>query len=232
MAKTAKIPISMTGRERFLGFGYALLDLFFLPAMLNSMNALLIQPLSGAWINFLYFSLNFVFLFAIFSRFLKRSLSYAGKHMGDFLPAAIIGFVVYWFSNILLSFAIVMLFPDYANPNDSSISTMVDGNFAIMAVGAVLLVPMAEELIHRVLIFGTLARKHRLAAYVISAAFFAAIHVVGYLDICSQRDLLLAFLQYLPAGLVLGWAYEKSGTIFAPIAIHTVVNAMGILAMR
>ena len=102
----------------------------------------------------------------------------------------------------------------------------------IMAVGAVLLVPMAEELIHRGLIFGTLARPNRFFGSAVSAVFFAAIHVIGYIGFCSNRDLLLALIQYLPAGIVLGWAYEKSGTIFTPIAIHMMVNAMGIYAMR
>lgn len=232
MAKIAKLPISMTGKEKLLGFGYAVIDLFFLPTLLNAMNAQLINPLSGAWINFLYFSLNFLFLFAIFSRFLKRSLGFAGKHMGDFLLAALAGFGGYWLSNIVLSFLITKFFPDFANPNDGSIAVMVDGNFAIMAVGAVVFVPMAEELIHRGLVFGNLARKSRAAAYIVSAAFFAAIHVVGYIGVSSQLHLLLAFVQYLPAGLLLAWAYERSGTIFAPIAIHMVINAMGIWAMR
>ncbi len=232
MAKTSKLPIPMTGREMLLGFGYAIVDIFFLPALLNTLNAQLIRPLSGAWINFLYFSLNFLFLLAIFSRFLKRSFGYARKHMGDFFMSALAGFGGYWLSNVVFSFVILTFFPDYANPNDGSIAVMAKGNFYIMAVGAVLFVPMAEELIHRGLVFGTLAKSSRFLAYVISAAFFAAIHVVGYVGVFSHRDLVLAFVQYLPAGLMLGWAYERSGTIFAPIAVHMVINAIGIFAMR
>lgn len=232
MAKSKRLSVSMTGHEKLLGFGYAVVDLFVLPAMLNGMNALLIRPLSAAWINFLYFSLNFVFLIAIFHRFLKRSLGYAGKHIPEFFSAAVLGFAVYWVANISLSFVILQFCPDYANPNDGSISDMTGSNFPIMAVGTVLFVPMAEELIHRGLIFGSLLPKNKAAAYIVSASFFAAIHVVGYIGTVSDTSLLLAFVQYLPAGLVLGWAYEKSGTIFAPIVIHTVVNAMGIWAMR
>ena len=232
MAKFAKLPISMTQKEILLGFGYAVIDLFFLPAILNAMNGQLIHPLSGAWLNFLYFALNFVFLFAIFSRFLKRSIVFCGKHLLDVCIAALAGFGGYWLCNVAFSFVILVLFPDYANPNDGSIADMASGNFMIMAVGAVLLVPMAEELIHRGLIFGTLARKNRFLGYAVSAVFFAAIHVIGYIGFCSNRDLLLALIQYLPAGIVLGWAYERSGTIFTPIAIHMMVNAMGIYAMR
>ena len=232
MAKGIRLPITMTDREKLLGFGYALVDLFLLPSLLAGMNDLLAQPLSMAWINFLYFALNFLFLSAIFHRFLKRSIAYGGKNITQLFGAGFLGFVGYWVANFILSFCILRLFPDYANPNDGSIAEMTGGNFPMMAIGTVLFVPMAEELIHRGLVFGLLLPKSKTAAYVISAAVFAAVHVVGYLGSAQELTLVLAFIQYLPAGLVLGWAYEKSGTIFAPMMIHTVINAMGIWAMR
>ena len=232
MAKSVKLPITMTTHEVLLGFGYAAVDLFVLPSLLTRMNTLLAQPLSMAWINFLYFALNFVFLTTIFHRFLKRSIAYGSKNLIQLFGAAFLGFVAYWVANFILSFCILRLFPDYANPNDGSIAEMTGGNFPIMAVSTVLLVPMAEELIHRGLVFGQLLPKSKVAAYVISATLFSAVHVIGYLGSTQELTLLLAFIQYLPAGLVLGWAYEKSGTIFAPMMIHSVINAMGIWAMR
>ena len=232
MSKSLRFPITMTSREKLLGFGYALVDLFLLPSLLSSMNGLLARPLSAAWINFLYFSLNFLFLTTIFHRFLQRSLVFAGKNITQLFGAAFLGFVAYWVANLALSFCILKLFPHYTNPNDGSIAEMTGGNFPMMAIGTVLFVPMAEELIHRGLVFGLLAPKNKTVAYLVSACLFAAIHVVGYLGSVEEISLLLAFIQYLPAGLVLGWAYEKGGTIFAPMVIHTVINAMGIWAMR
>ena len=82
------------------------------------------------------------------------------------------------------------------------------------------------------LVFGLLLPKSKTAAYLVSAALFAAIHVVGYAGSVDLTSLVLAFIQYLPAGLVLGWAYEKGGTIIAPMVIHMAINAMGIWAMR
>ena len=232
MAKSIRLPITMTNREKLLGFGYALADLFLLPSLLAGMNQLLARPLSMVWINFLYFALNFVFLTTIFHLFLKRSLIFGGKNITQLFGAAFLGFVAYWSANLALSICIMKLFPDYANPNDGSIAEMAGGNFPIMAIGTVLFVPVAEELIHRGLVFGLLLPKSKVAAYGISTALFAAVHVIGYLGSTQELTLLLAFIQYLPAGLVLGWAYEKSGTIFAPMVIHAVINAMGIWAMR
>ena len=40
----------------------------------------------------------------------------------------------------------------------------------------------------------------------------------------------LAFLQDLPAGLCLAWAYERSGSIWVPIGMHMLINAMSLAA--
>ena len=53
---------------------------------------------------------------------------------------------------------------------------------------------------------------------------FAIIHILGYIGKYSLLELLLAVLQYLPAGLCLAWSYTKADTIFAPVIIHAVIN--------
>ena len=63
-------------------------------------------------------------------------------------------------------------------------------------------------------------------------AAFSLAHIVGYLGSYSLREMVVCFLQYLPAGLCLAWSYTKSDTIFAPIVIHALVNAWGIWQMR
>ena len=40
---------------------------------------------------------------------------------------------------------------------------------------------------------------------------------------------MLSLVQYLPAGLILAWSYEKSQTLAAPIAIHTIINAISMV---
>ena len=74
--------------------------------------------------------------------------------------------------------------------------------------------------------------KSRWAAYVVSALCFCLPHVSAYIGSYEWTVLVLCFVQYLPAGLMLAWSYEKSNTIFTPILIHTIINAFGIYAMR
>ena len=92
----------------------------------------------------------------------------------------------------------------------------------------VILVPLVEEVLYRGLIFRNLYRSSQVAAYLVSMAAFAAIHVLAYIGSESVTTLVLCFLQYLPAGLCLAYAYRKSDTILAPILMHIAINQVAL----
>ena len=75
--------------------------------------------------------------------------------------------------------------------------------------------PIAEELVFRSVLYGWL-RRHMLpmGSAIISAACFSIVHGV------SVRS-----LSFFLTGLVLAWAYERSGSIFPAIIIHGTFNA-------
>ena len=74
--------------------------------------------------------------------------------------------------------------------------------------------------------------KNKAAAYLVSMAAFAAIHVLGYIGSEDLGRLVLCFIQYLPAGLCLAWTYTKADNILAPTLVHAIVNAVAIGALR
>ena len=230
--KTKRLTIHLTNREQIWAFFYLLFSLVLLPELLAVMNGYLPSPLGKVWINFLYFAINFLAVIWIFGGFFQRSLIYAGQHIGDFLLAVVAGFVAYWTCTWGLSWVFGQYFPDFSNLNDGSITGMVGTNFTVMFISTVILVPVAEESLHRGLIFGFLYPKHHAIAYSVSTAFFSLVHILGYVGLYSPLHLVLAFLQYVPAGLCLAWAYRKSGSIFAPMLMHAVINAMGMFAQR
>ena len=232
MSNSPKLAVSMNDKERIWGFLYLLAELFALPAALEAMNRLLPAPLPDAWLNFLYFALNFIFTCFLFRSFLRRCLARIGKNTGDFLLVTAAGFGIYYLCNLVLNSLILLLAPDFANLNDSNIAQQVGSNMPIMFIGTAILVPVAEELLHRGLVFGSLYGRNPYIAYIFSAILFSAIHILGYVMVYPLPHLLLAFLQYLPAGLVLAWAYRKSGSIFSSILIHAAVNAMALLSLR
>ena len=144
----------------------------------------------------------------------------------------ILGFVAYEACAWALSEVVSLVFPRFTNYNDSAIANMAATNSFLIFIGTVILVPLAEECLFRGLIFRNLYGKSHWAAYCLSILAFAAIHILGYIGKYSPLELLVAVLQYLPAGLCLAWSYTKADSIFAPIVIHAAINFLALRALR
>ena len=213
-----------SSRESIWGACYLLFQLMALPSFLYWANGQVSVPLNETELNFLYYMVNFFAVLLIFHNFLGRSLSQLLQHPIDALQAAILGFVAYYACFYTMEWVIGLVLPGYSNYNDASISALSQGNYFLMFIGTVILVPPVEECLYRGLIFRNLYKKSHWAAYCVSIAAFACIHIMGYIDVYPVRDLIIAFIQYIPAGLWLAWSFIKGESIFVPIFIHAAVN--------
>ncbi|MBO7252005.1 MAG: CPBP family intramembrane metalloprotease [Oscillospiraceae bacterium] len=232
MARNRSLSAAPTGQETVSGFVYLAFQLLLLPSFLFWCNAQLAQPLQEAELNFVFYMINFIAMLLIFHGFLGRSLAQATRHPLMLCEALILGFVAYYACRYVTEHLIRLLLPSFSNYNDAAIAAMKRGNGFLMLVGTVVLVPPFEECIYRGLIFRKLYNKNHTAAYLVSIFAFAAIHILGYIGQYSPLELLLACLQYLPAGLCLAWSYVRADTIFAPILIHAAINYLTITGMR
>lgn len=229
-SKVKRLSIRLTDKEQVWALVYLLFSYLLLPTLLYGLVDLLPVKLGKHWINFLYFTVNFCMVLWIFGGFFRRSLAFAGQNVLDFLIAVTLGFGFYWVCSWGISLAYGSFFPEFLNLNDGSIISMAQGNFPLVFMGTVILVPVAEEALHRGLVFGSLYHKNAAVAYLLSTVIFASVHLMGYVGVYSSLHLALAFLQYVPAGLALAWAYRRSGSIFAPMVMHAVINALGMFA--
>ena len=227
-----KLSVPMTRSEWMLGYIYWALQLLILPSALYLVNDLLPRPLSEARLNFVFFCVNFMVLTVVMGRYLGRCGRIALKRPFYILQSAFLGYALYYLLTWAIGLFILWCAPDFANMNDLSIAALYQEEPLLMGIGTVILVPVAEELMYRGLIFRGLYNRSRAAAYIVSTLVFALVHMVGYLPLYDLRSFLLSLLQYLPAGLCLGWAYARSDTIFAPILIHMTVNQLGLISMR
>ena len=222
-----QLPVALLHRETTWGFRYLLFQLVFLGPLL-----ILILKLLGLNTNYYldtaYFTINLIAVVWIFHSFLWKSLKHSIRHCIKLLLAAVIGITVYYVLFHGLDYIIHQLMPGFFNVNDAAIAEDSRNNFVLTAVGTVLLVPLTEEVLYRGLIFGALHKRSRLLAYALSVLLFAFVHIMGYFGYYQTEQLLLSFVQYIPAGLALAWAYEYSGSILAPVIIHIAVNAIAI----
>lgn len=232
MRKSRNIGPAMSGQETISGFIYMAFQLIFLPSILYSVNDLLRHPMNTAELNFLFYLINFMVMLLIFHSFLSRSAAQVRQHPMVFCEALVLGFVAYYACFHATDWAISKLVPGFSNYNDASIMGMLSESRFLMLIGTVILVPPFEECIFRGLIFRSLYGKYPWAAYLVSMLAFAIVHILGFFGSYTPLELVLAILQYLPAGLCLAWSYTKADTIFAPILIHAAVNYITINRIR
>ena len=224
--------VKPTSNESVFGLIYFLLQLLVIPGILVVVNMMVGNPMSEAITNVLFFAFNFVAVLIIFRKFLTANLCMFLDAPWHVLQFAGIGALIYMAGNTVFSLLITAVAPDFANINDAAIMDMVQENFGLMTLGTVVLVPVAEECFYRGLIFRNLYDKSPVWAYALSMVLFSLAHVLGYVTLMDFGTLVLSFLQYLPAGFALAWAYRRSGSIFASILIHMSVNQIGMLLMR
>lgn len=186
--------------------------------------------LTGAQLNFIYYSVNFGAGVYLFREFLWENWKTAADRI---FPTAYYAILAYLGSQLFLSLVtrvILVLRPDFGNVNDESVHAMLIEAPELMVLGAVVLAPVAEEIFYRGLFFRKLFDVKPWLGYVVSMVVFAAIHTVGYVGSEEPVILLLCCLQYLPAGYCLCWCYRQSGNILSPILMHILFNASSILS--
>ena len=109
---------------------------------------------------------------------------------------------------------------------------MADTGFNMTFALAVFLAPMVEEPLFRGAVFGSLYRRSRWAAYAVSAALFSLYHVWQFAAAYGDPTYLIYALAYVPVSLALAFAYERSGSIWVPIAFHMTINAVTMYVLK
>lgn len=223
-AKSYSLGPSLSTAEKVAGFCYLPFYVVLLALILQYLSGLLGFHLTMLQINICYFVINCLMVWIIFHNFLLRS--FRAIRFWELIQALILGFVLYYAGNFLYSLILGWLDLSVTSYNDQTVMELASQSRAAMVICGVILAPMIEETLVRGLLFGVIRRKSRIAAYAVTILFFAAIHVWQYVLLYDWKSVLLAALQYVPAGIALGWTYEKSNTIWAPILLHMVINAI------
>ena len=227
-----KLHLTVSDQEVRNGFFLLFSAFLCVPYLLSYLNQRLTTPIDPPSLNLIYHTVNLTGAIVVFSVFLKKSAQQLRIQLKSILVYAVIGLLVYFLMVIALSRFILWLKPDFANLNDHNIAHQLDTQWIFAVIGTVIMAPLTEELMFRGHLFGHLYNKSPAAAYLVSMCAFSLVHILGYVGNTNIATLLLSFLQYLPAGWVLAWAYAQTGSILTPIIIHTLINAIAIYTMR
>lgn len=117
--------------------------------------------------------------------------------------------------NLLITFFTTNDIPE----NEKLVRELLEKMPLYMFFSTVIVAPITEEIIYRKTVKGFLIDKH---VYIVMSGFiFGLAHVVN-----SFKDItdFLFILPYGALGLVFAYIYDKTKTIFAPIAFHLIHN--------
>ena len=222
----------MSVRERVGGLIYIPLHCWVIPIIVVLINELSDKlDYSEAVLNLIIYAIGFLFCLLFMWKFLKKSFHDIFEKRVRFLRAVIGSLLLYFALAWVASTIVVVVVGDYelaVNPNSANINELVLEDFNVMAVMSVIFAPIVEECMFRGALFGTIRKKSRFWAYFATIVLFAVYHLYAYFITDYSWQLWVYLLQYVPASLVLCRLYERSGTIWCPIALHAVINLMAL----
>ena len=234
--------ISMTKKEQFLGWLYLIAELTLLPFLLSAVLMILFPKSNATTLNLVLFAVNFIAVAMIFRRYWLESFRDLRGRIWPILWKSVLALIGCRVAGTVMNDFIYFYCPQYflftdtgpvlQNINDATISQMAQKQYLLVAIGTVLLVPPVEEILHRGVVFGSIYPKSPTLACIVSVLLFAAIHMLSYVGISDKVYLVICFLQYIPPALTLCWLYTGCDSIFAPILMHMMFNAIGIFSVR
>lgn len=216
----------LTVEEQRVGWVFFALYLFVFPFLVGLVTRFLEEHLElgvpAAQSSAIYYAAVLLLLVAVFWDFLKNAFRILSDNTRRNLFALVGGFIGGMLFTVLLS-----LIP---LPVENPVIGDYRGQF-LLAPGfttavVMFLRPMTEEILYRGLLFGSLRKKNRPLAYVISIGLSALAAVWQFAVPDGGALYLLLALRYIPLAAAATWAYDIGGSVLTPMALRVILNGL------
>ena len=216
--------------ERVAALCYLFIHVFALPLTLPYL-PLLIPGLSGVDVNLIYYALGLAFVFIFCMRFLRAGFDAALDFPANFLLCVSMAFVIELGLSMVINSLMELAVPGLGSaPNNETLLSMAPQGLGKLRAMTIFMAPIVEEVLFRGLVFGALRTKSRAAAWIVSLLAFSLYHVWQYIPSGGLSQLIYC-AAYIPGAAALNSSYERSGSIWAPIAYHMLINAVTLGAL-
>lgn len=217
--------LRMSPLQQKLGWCYLPMHALILPLLVMLYTEFGGSIASEVAVNIAYYALGVAVIAAVFLPYLRREFDILLDRLFFCVRTAIGGFFI-MYALTSAATALLLLFESVLqNPNDAQAMEMMKENFGVVKGLSVFVAPIVEEVLFRGVLFGSLRKRGRGKAYIISALVFGLYHVWQSAALSGDWTLLLYAVQYLPVAVVLNWCYERSGTLWTSIFYHIIYNA-------
>ena len=216
----------LTVSEQRVGWVFFALYLLVLPFLVGGVTRFLDEHLeigfTAAQSSAIYYAAVLLLLVAVFWDFLKNALRILRDNNHRNLLALAVAVVGGLVLTVLIS-----LIP---LPVENPVITDYKGQFLLSpystAAVVIFLRPLAEEILFRGLLFGSLRKKNRAVAYAVSIGLSAlgAVWQLAVLD--GGPAYLLLALRYVPLAAATTWSYDIGGSVFTPMTTRVILNGL------
>ncbi len=223
---------TMPKPQRIAGMVYIPFHLIIFPLFIGMMATYLPTGLTDIAQQTIYYGLGLAFCLVCMWGYLRRAYDILLDNILVSIIAASFALISYFLLTYLAEGLLLTILGDQvSNPNNNAIMD-VAGKYpnAIFAL-TVFIAPLVEETLFRGVLFGSLRPKHRILAYALSIGLFALYHVWQYALGAGDWKMLVYMLEYIPAGYVFAWLYEKTNCIWLPIFLHMGINLLSMISL-
>ena len=196
-----------------------------MPIILDAFN------FSEAQYNLFVYAVGYVVLSFTMANFLRTDFDVFWDNFRVSIQAIGVNIIWYYIAQYAVSLLLASVLPTIENPNTEAVTEAAISSGRTMMFVAAVLAPIVEEILFRGVVFGTIARKNKAVAYIVSTVLFSAYHLWIYVYLGA--DLLLMALyavEYIPGSVMFAKTYDESGTIWAPILMHMLMNYVAVSA--
>jgi len=223
---------TMSKPQRIAGTVYLPFHLIVFPLFIRMMAVFLPSGLTNIAQNTIYYGLGLAFCLICMWKYLRYAYDILLDNFILSIIAICFSLIIYFLLTYLTQGLMFIILEDQAqNPNNNAIMDVASKSPNALFALTVFIAPIVEEILFRGVIFGSLRAKHRILAYVFSIGLFALYHVWQYALGASDWKMLVYVIEYLPAGYVLAWLYEKTNCIWLPIFMHMAINLISMLVL-
>jgi membrane protease YdiL (CAAX protease family) len=221
----------LTRGEKIFLWIYLPIHVVVLPLLLGMTQLSGLMGMSEGDMNLMYYGVGLLCMLIFLRSFLRRSFDRLCDRIMACAFAVILGYMLMLALNYFAAMLETLFEQQLDNLNNDAVTQLASSDYGKAAALAVFLAPMVEEPLFRAGIFGTIRKKHRFWAYAVSIVLFALYHVWQYALAYADPMYLLIAVEYIPAGLALCWAYDRTGSIWTPIFLHMLINWLNLAAL-
>ena len=226
---------------------YSVIAFFSLPfILLLFMQGSFDNPTTLSIIEIIYHVINFIVMISIFWRYLADSFINVQADSKTFKSTLEISVALMFVLSVVIGVVFATKEPSIGNlvaggtlPLAEMELFTLSGNLVVMnpifgTICLVVLVPFTTSCVYYAATFAPICNNKPWLAYLVVTLYLAFPRLCNGLTYWPLEEELVLYLTQLPFHLIACWAYQKTDTIWAPIATHAIVNLLtcGLILVR